>query len=141
VLEALTRRGAMSVATTHLGALKELASEVPGVVNASLQFDADRLAPTYLLIKGIPGRSYGLSIARRLGLPDDVIANAEERVPRVERDVNALLATLEAREAALTPERRRRREGARDTAHRLAEREARQERGLEKSRGRPAATC
>src|SRR4030095_4877183 len=45
VIDVLTRRGAMTVATTHLGALKELASEVPGVVNASLQFDADRLAP------------------------------------------------------------------------------------------------
>ena len=128
VLEVLTRRGAMSVATTHLGALKELASEVPGVVNASLQFDADRLAPTYLLIKGIPGRSYGLSIARRLGLPDEVLGNAEERVPKVERDVNALLASLEAREAALTKleaAAAESLEGARDTAHRLAEREAR----------------
>jgi DNA mismatch repair protein MutS2 len=128
VLEDLTRRGAMSVATTHLGALKELASEVPGVVNASLQFDADRLAPTYLLIKGIPGRSYGLSIARRLGLPDEVLANAEERVPKVERDVNALLASLETREASLTrleAAAAESLEGARDTAHRLAEREAR----------------
>jgi len=128
VLEVLTRRGATSVATTHLGALKELASEVPGVVNASLQFDADRLAPTYLLIKGIPGRSYGLSIARRLGLPDEVLANAEARVPKVERDVNALLATLEAREAELTrleAQAAESLEGARETAHRLADREAR----------------
>jgi DNA mismatch repair protein MutS2 len=128
VIETLTRRGAMSIATTHLGALKELAGEVPGVVNASLQFDADHLAPTYLLIKGIPGRSYGLSIARRLGLPDDVLANAEARVPQVERDVNLLLATLEAREAELTKleaEAVESREGARATAHRLAEREAR----------------
>lgn len=128
VLEELTRRGSMSVATTHLGALKELASEVPGVVNASLQFDADRLAPTYLLIKGIPGRSYGLSIARRLGLPDDVLANAGERVPRVERDVNALLESLESREATLTRLEAQAAEsldGARQTAHRLAEREQR----------------
>jgi DNA mismatch repair protein MutS2 len=128
VLEELTRRGAMSVATTHLGALKELASEVPGVVNASLQFDAEQLAPTYALVKGIPGRSYGLSIARRLGLPDSVLANAEERVPKVERDVNALLATLEAREAVLTKletAAAESLEGARETAHRLAEREER----------------
>lgn len=128
VLEELTRRGAMTVATTHLGALKELASEVRGVVNASLQFDAEHLAPTYALIKGIPGRSYGLSIARRLGLPDEVIANAEERVPRVERDVNALLASLEARDGVLTKleaEAAESLEGARETAHRLAEREER----------------
>jgi DNA mismatch repair protein MutS2 len=54
ILEELTRRGTTTIATTHLGALKELASEVPGVVNASLQFDAERLAPTYRLIK-VPG--------------------------------------------------------------------------------------
>jgi DNA mismatch repair protein MutS2 len=128
VLETLTRRGAMSVATTHLGALKELAGEVSGVVNASLQFDAERLAPTYLLIKGIPGRSYGLSIARRLGLPEEVLASAEERVPQVERDVNALLATLEARDAQLSrleAAAAESLEGARETAHRLAEREGR----------------
>jgi len=128
VLEVLTRRAATSVATTHLGALKELASEVPGVVNASLQFDAEHLAPTYILIKGIPGRSYGLSIARRLGLPEDVLENAEIRVPKAERDVNRLLATLEAREvtlARLEAEAAESLEGAKDTAHRLAEREAR----------------
>ena len=44
ILEELTRRGTFTVATTHLGALKELAQEVPGVVNASLQFDAVRLS-------------------------------------------------------------------------------------------------
>ncbi|HEY2849743.1 MAG TPA: hypothetical protein VGI97_07690, partial [Gemmatimonadaceae bacterium] len=47
ILESLTRRGTTTVATTHLGALKELAHEVPGVVNASLQFDAVALAPTF----------------------------------------------------------------------------------------------
>ncbi len=96
VLEALTGRGAMTVATTHLGALKELASEVPGIVNASLQFDSEALAPTFFLIKGIPGRSYGISIARRLGLPETVLDRAEERVPQLERDVNALLASTRA---------------------------------------------
>jgi DNA mismatch repair protein MutS2 len=101
ILEALTRRGTLTVATTHLGALKELAAEVPGVVNASLQFDAVQLAPTYRLLKGIPGRSYGLSIARRLGLPADVLDRAEARVPQVERDVHRLLADLEAREEVL----------------------------------------
>lgn len=126
VLEALTERGTMTVATTHLGALKELASEVRGVVNASLQFDAEALAPTYLLIKGIPGRSYGLGIARRLGLPSDVLERAEARVPTVERDVNALLASLESREREL---REREVEVAaasgevQEWAHRLAERE------------------
>ncbi|HWZ58302.1 MAG TPA: endonuclease MutS2 [Gemmatimonadaceae bacterium] len=106
ILEALTGRGTMTLATTHLGALKDLATEVPGIVNASLQFDVAHLAPTYRLIKGVPGRSYGLSIARRLALPDDVLARAEERLPRVERDVDALLADLERRDAALAERER-----------------------------------
>src|SRR5688572_8377568 len=138
ILEELTRRGALTVATTHLGALKELATEVPGVVNASLQFDAVALAPTYRLIKGIPGRSYGISIARRLGLREDVIGRAEERVPKGERDVNRLLADLELRDAELAKRERdaeRALESAQARAHRLAEREAKvrqREREIEK---------
>jgi len=138
ILEELTHRGALTVATTHLGALKELATEVPGVVNASLQFDAVALAPTYRLIKGIPGRSYGISIARRLGLREDVLDRAEERVPKGERDVNRLLADLEVREAELTARERDvalGQESVQARAHRVAEREQRvkqREREIEK---------
>ena len=126
ILEELTRRGTTTIATTHLGALKELATEVRGVVNASLQFDAVQLAPTYRLIKGVPGRSYGISIARRLALPANVIERAEERVPKSERDVERLIADLERRETELEDEERTARavlEDARAKAERLAERE------------------
>src|SRR5579883_2106871 len=123
VLEALTGRGALTLATTHLGALKELATELPGVVNASLQFDADQLAPTYRLVKGVPGRSYGLSIARRLAFPAQVLERAEARVPRSERKVEALLADLERRDAALAA----RETAAADAASGAAERAARVE--------------
>ncbi|HEU4641237.1 MAG TPA: endonuclease MutS2 [Gemmatimonadaceae bacterium] len=101
ILEELTRRGTLTVATTHLGQLKLLATEVPGVVNASLQFDEVALEPTYRLIKGIPGRSYGIGIARRLRLPSEVLARAEDRLSHGERDVAALLADLERREVEL----------------------------------------
>ena len=126
ILEALTTRGTLSIATTHLGALKELATEVEGVVNASLQFDPVALAPTYLLTKGIPGRSYGISIARRLHLPAEVLARAEERIPTDERRVTALLAELEAREKELSAIERETGDiarDARDRARRVAERE------------------
>jgi DNA mismatch repair protein MutS2 len=106
ILENLTARGTLTVATTHLGALKELAGQVSGVVNASLQFDAVALAPTYRLIKGVPGRSYGISIARRLELPDSVIARAEERVPQREREVAALVEQLEKRDEELAARER-----------------------------------
>jgi DNA mismatch repair protein MutS2 len=127
ILEALTRRASLSVATTHLGALKELAAEVSGVVNASLQFDSVALAPTYRLIKGIPGRSYGLSIARRLQLPEDVLERAESRLPTGERDINALLAELESREQVLSFREKESAEIEEDVkarARRVAEREA-----------------
>jgi DNA mismatch repair protein MutS2 len=96
-LKALTRRRAITLATTHLGALKQLAAETVGIVNASLQFDAETLTPTYRLLKGVPGRSYGLAIARRLGVADDVLAEAERAVPDAERTLDRLLASVEAR--------------------------------------------
>lgn len=102
VLIELTRRATLTVATTHLGALKLLAGEEPGVVNASLQFDSKELRPTYRLLKGVPGRSYGLAIARRLGFPAAVLERAEEFVPRGEREVSQLLLDLERKEEVAT---------------------------------------
>jgi DNA mismatch repair protein MutS2 len=101
ILVELTRRGTLTVATSHLGQLKLLAGEEPGVVNASLQFDAVALEPTYRLLKGIPGRSYGLAIARRLGFRESVLERAESLLPRGERDVSQLLTELEAKEQEL----------------------------------------
>jgi len=97
VLRTLTRRRAVTLATTHLGALKQLATETVGIVNASLQFDAETLTPTYRLLKGVPGRSYGLAIARRLGVSADVLAEAERALPDAARALDALLASVEAR--------------------------------------------
>ncbi len=105
-LRSLTRRHAVTLATTHLGALKRLATESVGIVNASLQFDVDQLAPTYRLLKGVPGRSYGLAIARRLGVADEVLADAERTVPDAERALDALLAAVETKAQALAERER-----------------------------------
>jgi DNA mismatch repair protein MutS2 len=98
VLEALTGRGALTLATSHLGALKVLDTEGSGIVNASMQFDPAEMAPTYRLEKGRPGRSYGLSIARRLGLPSDVLDRAEGLVDEGSARMEDLLERLELRE-------------------------------------------
>ncbi|MGH7508194.1 MAG: endonuclease MutS2 [Gemmatimonadales bacterium] len=100
-LVSLTRRGSVALATTHLGSLKDLASHTPGIVNASLQFDAVTLTPTYRLLKGVPGRSYGLAIASRLGIAAPILADAEARVPAAERSLDTLLAAVEEREREL----------------------------------------
>jgi DNA mismatch repair protein MutS2 len=101
VLATLTTRGATTLATTHLGALKDLATHTPGVVNGSLEFDGATLAPSYRFQKGVPGRSWGLAIARRLGIPGDVLADAEARVPDAEKSLDALLASVEERSRVL----------------------------------------
>ncbi|MDB4892967.1 MAG: MutS2 protein [Gemmatimonadetes bacterium] len=120
ILETLTARGTTTLASTHLGQLKELATQVSAVVNASLQFDAVQLAPTYRLIKGIPGRSYGISIARRLNLPEAVVARAEERIPQGERDMAALIARLEKKEEELEEREREATEMVDDARQRIA---------------------
>lgn len=97
VLLALTRCGATTLATTHLGWLKELAGREPGIVNASLAFDAATLAPTFRFRKGLPGRSYGIAIARRLGMDPAVLAEAERLVTVDERRLDDALAAAEAR--------------------------------------------
>lgn len=101
ILVELTRRGTLTIATTHLGQLKLIAGSEPGVVNASLQFDAVGLRPTYRLQKGVPGRSYGLAIARRLGFPADVLERAEKELPEAELELSRLLTELEEKESAL----------------------------------------
>src|SRR5947207_6647002 len=144
ILEAITTRATRSIATTHLGDLTELATQVDGVVNASLQFDPVKLVPTYHLTKGIPGRSYGISIARHLNFPSEILARAEERIPTDERRVTALLAELEAREKELSAIERESGEISRDVkerAHRIAERERKvreREREIEKTSRREA---
>ncbi len=127
ILEELTRRGTLTVVTTHLGALKLLATENAFVVNASLQFDEAALAPTFRLVKGIPGRSYGLGIARRLRLPESVLSRAEERLPLAERDVAALLSDLERRERELSAREGEAEDRTADLEHRQAQLHEREE--------------
>jgi len=100
-LRSLSGRGAVTLATTHLGALKTLASRSGGVVNGSLHFDTATLSPTYRFQLGVPGRSYGLAIARRLGIDPLVLAEAEAEVPEAERALESLLASVEERDRLL----------------------------------------
>jgi DNA mismatch repair protein MutS2 len=101
LLQTLCARGCFTMATTHLGQLKQIGADTSGVVNASLQFDPDKLEPTYRFLLGVPGRSYGLALARRLGLPAEVLDRAEALRTETERSMEALLADLELREKEL----------------------------------------
>ncbi len=136
LIETLAGRGCLAVVTSHMGGLKRLAAPGNGIVNASLDFDGERLAPTYHFAKGLPGRSYGLAIARGLGFPEEVLDLADGYRDRAEARLDDLLETLERKErgvsrllAALETERRRAREleaelMTREAALRRSEREA-----------------
>ena len=98
VLEHLAERGAMVAASTHLEPLKGFASTHPRARNASVEFDPERLAPTFRLVYDRPGQSYALSIGARLGLPPALIERAHAHRSTQQRQLQELLARLDDRD-------------------------------------------
>ena len=86
----------LTVATTHYGELKSLKYEDERFENASVEFDDEKLAPTYRLLWGIPGRSNALSIAKRLGLKQSVLEQAKVQMGGANENVNTVIEGLEA---------------------------------------------
>ena len=83
------------MATTHYPELKAYGIETLGVQNASMEFDTDSLRPTYRFMQGVPGRSNAFEIARRLGL-SEVIVRQAQGMTNQDRDVNRIIEKLEA---------------------------------------------
>jgi DNA mismatch repair protein MutS2 len=77
IVDYFHRAGATIIATTHYNQLKVWASQTPGVLNASVEFDERTLRPTYRLITGVAGASSGIEIARRMNLPSEVLDDAK----------------------------------------------------------------
>ena len=118
ILHFLHARGARTAVTTHISQLKTLAYTLPGVENASIAFDVETLEPTHELLTGTPGNSNALVIARRLGLPEEVITHALGQA----RDQNGNAIDLvdqlqEARKAAAADREQAR--ASREAAQRL----------------------
>ena len=96
LLKYLANNTQLTMASTHFGELKALKYEDPRFENASVEFDETTLSPTYRLLWGIPGRSNALSIALRLGLKPEVVAEAKTQVGESTDEVNQVIAGLEA---------------------------------------------
>lgn len=95
IIEFLSERGAKIMATTHLGGLKDFASHYHGAENASVEFDQQKLQPTFRLSYGKPGSSYALTIASRFGIHPLIIEKAKENLPLEHRKMDELLSSLE----------------------------------------------
>jgi DNA mismatch repair protein MutS2 len=118
ILEELQDRGALVMATTHLEPLKAFAESHPGARNASVEFDGELLAPTFRLLYDRPGRSCALAIAARLGLPGHLIDRAHSHRSAQSRNLEDLLARLDA-ESRASAERAARAEESRIEAETL----------------------
>jgi DNA mismatch repair protein MutS2 len=113
IVDYFRRAGATTIATTHYNQLKMWASRSEGVINASVEFDQQTLRPTYKLIVGVAGPSFGLEIADRMKVPPEITAQARSLLDPSHwlasdylKRLKALLDEQEALVRALEEERR-----------------------------------
>jgi DNA mismatch repair protein MutS2 len=97
LISTLLDRNALVIATTHYSEVKAYAYATSGVENASVEFDLKTLAPTYRLMIGVPGRSNALAIARRLGMPRDIVEAASAYLDPDDLRADALLQDIRTR--------------------------------------------
>ncbi|MBQ3397978.1 MAG: Smr/MutS family protein [Synergistaceae bacterium] len=101
ILQTLKEMGCVTLATTHHNPVKQYALTTEGVETASMEFDIQKLQPTYRLLMGIPGRSSALLIAKRYGMPESVLRLAQGELDSREVTAEDIMSELNERKAAL----------------------------------------
>ncbi|KAA5548174.1 endonuclease MutS2 [Adhaeribacter rhizoryzae] len=99
VLEKLNQQGVFGVITTHYTNLKNFAQRTPGIVNGAMRYDHKELKPLYQLVIGKPGSSFAIEIARKIGLPQEIVNKASNLAGRDKIRYDRLLEELEAEKA------------------------------------------
>lgn len=124
ILRKVKMSGALSVATTHYNEIKQYALSEAGVVNASVEFDTERLVPTYRLHIGLPGKSNAFEISRRLGLDEEIITEATADMTTSDIRFEDMIASLQKKlteTQRLNDEARRLRDEAAENAAKMKE--------------------
>ena len=106
ILSEFDRRGVYGIVTTHYTNLKLYASNGDtGVVNGAMQFDVKNIAPLFKLEMGLPGNSFAFELARKMGLPEDIVKDAENRAGEefvgIERNLRKIARNRKALEEKL----------------------------------------
>jgi DNA mismatch repair protein MutS2 len=94
IITALLQRRCLAAGSTHYSQLKVFALNTPGIQNASVEFDVETLTPTYHLVIGLPGRSNALAIAKRLGLPEEIVEQARRSISPQDVQADMMLAKI-----------------------------------------------
>jgi len=94
ILKELSRRNSLTVVTTHISDLKIYAHNEEKFINASLEYDFEKLEPSFKFMLGIPGQSYTFELAKKFRIPDEIISEAKTHLVKDEHNLEELLKVL-----------------------------------------------
>ena len=101
ILDKLTSNKSFNLCTTHLTPLKIWGNEHPDSENASMEFDEEDIEPTFIFKQGVPGSSYGIEIASRMGINKEIIMNASTSLNNKSFKIENLIREINRKEKAL----------------------------------------
>ncbi len=94
ILDKLNRNHSYGLITTHYTNLKHFASSTHGLINGAMLFDTHKIQPLYRLEIGKPGSSFAIDIARKIGVPEDILQGASEKLGKEHVDFDKHLREI-----------------------------------------------